>query len=242
MATETPSGVPFIDDNVFLVFDLETTGVDVTSDLPVSYSILTYLGSDLANQLYSVVYPGLDIPAEASAIHGISTDVALKVGSDLRDGLYQVVLSLLRASRDGWYVVGMNVAFDLSMVNFAAKKILGESLIDYGFNAPVIDTLVLDRYLEPYRKGRRNLDALCMRYKVTGGGFHNALEDTKMTFGVLVAMLKEFPSAVDMLEAKSCTDTMKALHEKWLTGYNDYLVRSGKDEIAYHGWPISTQS
>lgn len=239
MTTEAASGIPFIDDNVFLVFDLETTGIDVATDLPVSYSILTYLGANLANQLYSIVYPGVEIPSEAAAIHGISTEVANRVGSELRDGLYQIVLSLLRASRDGWYVVGMNVAFDLSMVNYAAKVILGDSLLDYGFNAPVIDTLVLDRHLEPYRKGRRNLDALCMRYKVESGGFHNALEDTKMTFAVLVAMLGEFPKAVELLDRASCTSTMQGLHEKWLSGYNEYLARSGKDQIAYSGWPFS---
>ena len=241
MTTDTASGVPFIDDNIFLVFDLETTGIDVTNDLPVSYSILTYLGNSLASQLYSLVYPGIDIPSEASAIHGISSEVAERVGSDLRDGLYQIVLSLLRASQSGWYVVGMNVAFDLSMVNFAAKAILGESLIDYGFNAPVIDTLVLDRHLEPYRKGRRNLDALCARYRVESGGFHNALEDTKMTFAVLVAMLREFPKATELLGPSSCTSTMQALHEKWLNGYNDYLIRSGKDPITYNGWPFSSE-
>ncbi|MDA8276949.1 MAG: exonuclease domain-containing protein [Actinomycetota bacterium] len=242
MVVEAASGIPFIDDNVFLVFDLETTGVDVTSDLPVSYSILTYIGNNLANQLYSLVWPGVNIPAEASAIHGISSEDAARVGSDLHDSLYQIVLSLLRASRDGWYVVGMNVAFDLSMVNFAAKAILGESLVDYGFTAPVIDTLVLDRHLEPYRKGRRNLDALCVRYGVASGGFHNALEDTKMTFGVLVSMLEQFPKAIELLDPTTCTTNMEMLHQKWLSGYNEYLVRGGKEAIAFNGWPFSSAS
>lgn len=106
-----------------IFFDTETTGVPRDYKAPVTdtanwprivqISWLVVSGDRrIVRQEDHIVRPvGFVIPAEASAIHGITQEKALRVGEDLR-----TVMDLFaRDLRDDICVVGHNVSFDINV-------------------------------------------------------------------------------------------------------------------------------
>ena len=231
-------GLDWISNNTFLVFDLETTGIDVTTDLPVSYAIMTMNQNSCIFEGYSLVNPGVEIPQEASRIHGISTERARESGLDLQVAIKLIVDALLRASNLGWFVVGMNVSFDLSIIDARARAIYGVGLNELGFNAPVLDILILDRHFDPYRSGRRTLEALCNFYGVAKGTLHNALEDCKVTYKVLGALVGKYRQITE-IAPEALTGVQEEFYQSWVFKYNKWATANHKDEIQVKEWPIS---
>ena len=60
---------------MLIIFDLETTGVDVANDriVQIAYVLLDDSGKAIA-QNCTLVNPQIPIPAEASAVHGITNE------------------------------------------------------------------------------------------------------------------------------------------------------------------------
>lgn len=165
-----------------LAFDTETTGVQVETDRVVTtctawLTPATPLWTqDITSQLLAVE---IDIPAEAEAVHGISTKFARDNGVPPAEALDIVAADLARAMLAKIPVVGSNLAYDLTILDRELRRHdlptvderLGRDL------APVIDILVLDKYLDPYRKGSRKLVDLCRHYGVRIEGAHDSTGD-----------------------------------------------------------------
>ncbi len=150
-----------------LCFDLETTGVDRFSDVPVSLALLRLRGGVVFERTVALVDPGRPIPEEATAVHGITTDEARRNGLALHAATELVAGALVDASRRGVPVVGVKLDYDLTMVDVLCRALDGRGLPDRGWSGPVLDALVLDRHVDRYRKGRRTLVDLCELYGVT---------------------------------------------------------------------------
>jgi DNA polymerase-3 subunit epsilon len=118
----------------FLFFDTETTGVPKNYKAPASdlnnWPRLVQLGFLLYDQNkkliasgdYIIKPNGFTIPKEASKVHGITTERALKEGKDLRTVLNDILGHIIKAD----YLIAHNMAFD--------EKILGAELIRNGFS------------------------------------------------------------------------------------------------------------
>ncbi|MUH43295.1 MAG: 3'-5' exonuclease, partial [Actinobacteria bacterium] len=64
----------------FVGFDLETTGTDVVSDRIVSAALVEMDSHSVVKQRDWLVDPGIDIPAQSTAVHGISTEQVQRDG------------------------------------------------------------------------------------------------------------------------------------------------------------------
>ncbi|WP_251072922.1 3'-5' exonuclease [Streptomyces sp. ISL-43] len=163
-----------------VAFDLETTGTDIESDRIVTAAVVA-VGPDgqVARERTWLVDPGVPIPEQASAIHGISTDQARAEGMAAAPAIEEITRTLFEALRSGTPLVVMNARYDLTLLDRECRRHgiqpLGERW--RGRPAPVIDPLVLDKHADRYRKGRRNLQALCEHYGVTLDEAHNAGAD-----------------------------------------------------------------
>ncbi len=116
---------------MFLVFDTETTGLPIwsePSDDPKQPHIV-----DLAASLFDptgleveridcIINPGVEIPDEVAAIHGITTEIARDQGIDPADALSQFLGMASRATA----LIGHNVSFDIRMVRILAARVTGE--------------------------------------------------------------------------------------------------------------------
>jgi DNA polymerase-3 subunit epsilon len=154
----------------FLAFDTETSGVDVENDRIVSAAVIA-MANGSADATEWMADPGIDIPAEASAIHGISTEHARTHGRPAVDVIIEIVAALSAAVETGTPIVGHNVVFDLTLTDREVRRHLGITLrAALGADPIVIDTMVLDKVACPFRRrvsetqGARQLRTLAETY------------------------------------------------------------------------------
>lgn len=164
----------------YAVFDCETTGTRPGLDEIVSVAIVRLDTDGVETVRYARrVHPSRPIPAEATAVHGISDeDVAgaprfAEIASELGELLAGAVF------------VAHNALFDLAMVQHA----FGEVGIEYRPPA-VACTLDAFRLLEPLASDHR-LQSICERHSIALDDAHDALNDALATVALLRLLLSE---------------------------------------------------
>ena len=231
MSTKDNFNVPMI------VFDLETTGINPFTDLPVSASLLDFnpvtgeFWDD--TESYFLIDPGCKIPDDAIAIHGITTEMARRDGKPLEVAIGQIYDTIVGSNKP---IVGMNIAYDLTMVDTASQSLLDCRLPEW---IKVIDILVLDRHFVPYRRGSRKLADLAQAYGVEQENAHNAQGDTTTTAKVLSSMIKVYPEITDF-DISELVESQKEWHYDWASSYSDWRQQVGKSPLAEEDfqWPI----
>jgi DNA polymerase-3 subunit epsilon len=104
------------------VFDLETTGVDVTTDRIVTAHVGLLDGSGSVIRARDwLADPGVEIPEGASAIHGITTAHARARGRHAPEVVAEVVEAVRGLLEAGIPVVAYNAPFDFSLLKYEAQ-------------------------------------------------------------------------------------------------------------------------
>jgi len=226
-------------DGELVGFDLETTGTDPEQALPVSFSFVRFSGREPGEVTTSLVDPGCEIPLGAQAVHHISTERARSEGLPLVDALDAILGALLDASTRLVPVVGMNLAYDLTIVDRLSRTYVGPGLYDDGFSAPVLDALVLDRHVDPFRKGSRRLSDLCAHYGVQEGDLHDACADAAMSVRVVLAIADRH-AEVGLVPPDLLTSGQTDWHASWAKSFSAWRVRRGQEPLAPEEmvWPV----
>ncbi|MEU0136257.1 3'-5' exonuclease [Streptomyces sp. NPDC006296] len=174
-----------------LAFDLETTGTDVETDRIVTAAVvrLEADGSVSAERTW-LLDPGVAIPEQASAIHGISTRRAREQGMPAATAVEEITRAVTEGLRSGTPLVVMNARYDLSLLDRECRRHAVESVSERlgGTPSPVIDPLVIDKHVDRYRKGKRALHALCAHYGVRLDDAHDARADALAAARVVRSM------------------------------------------------------
>jgi DNA polymerase-3 subunit epsilon len=156
-------------------FDTETTGVDVENDRIVSAAVHARRGADEAVAEEWLADPGIEIPADATAVHGITTEHAREHGEPARAVVEQIAATLAtEIVNRGALVVGHNVVFDLTLLDRECRRYGLPTLVERLGDSPlhVVDTRVLDQRAVPFRRrvseeqGARQLITLAQFYGV----------------------------------------------------------------------------
>ncbi len=220
-----------------VAFDLETTGVDPFSDAPVSFAFAWRDGAGEVTAETGLVDPGRPIPAGATRVHGI-TDAMVADAPGLATVVPALAERLEAIWRDGGVVVGMNVAYDLTMVDAQLGRLGRARLSERGVGA-VADVLVLDRHLDRYRRGKRTLADLCAHYGVALAGAHSADEDAAASLVLFERLLERYPEIAATPPAR-LTETLAGWHREWLRGFSAYLERRGEGPVeeGRYEWPL----
>jgi DNA polymerase III subunit epsilon len=164
-----------------IVLDTETTGLD-----PYQGHRLVEIGCiELINRIRSgqsfhrYLNPERDVPAEAFAVHGLSTDF-------LRDKpLFADIVEELLAFIGDAPLVAHNALFDFGFLNAELDR-AGRSLVA---RERLVDTLLLARRKHP--AGPNSLDHLCVRYGIDNSHRtkHGALLDAEILAEVYVELI-----------------------------------------------------
>ena len=219
-----------------VAFDLETTGLDKKKDQPVSYA-LVWEGPGGNREEYSIVTPTVPISEDSIAKHGITEEIAA-TGIPLTDALRSIGNALLDARRGGELLIGMNISFDLTILDNQLRSSFGKGLLEKGWNGPVMDVYVIDRLFGAPRSGPRDLEALCSHYGATLANAHNALGDAQATLDLAKIQLARYPRLRDMSPAE-LLHIQRRGHLKWLRNLNDYRIENSSEPIDIpDGWPI----
>ncbi len=176
--------------NVIAVFDTETTGIapETTRIVSAHVSVLNPYGEveDATNWLIDC---GIEIPEQATAVHGITTERMRSEGAPAPDSIYEILTKLQGFLEAGIGVVAYNAAYDFTILDREAKR--------YGFDplsspAPVIDPMIIDKQVDKYRKGKRTLEAAAAHYGVELTDAHDASADAIAAGRVAQAIGKKY--------------------------------------------------
>ncbi len=225
----------------FIGFDLETTGVNSFQDVPVSYGFVERTEGPYGPKSrmdHGYVNPGVPIPTGATAIHGI-TDQMVANALSLEDAVEFLAARLASHWANGDVVAGMNVAYDLTMVDSLCRRLGLASLSDRGDVGAVVDVLVIDRHYDKWRKGGRKLIDLCRHYGVTLGNAHSAAHDAEASLIVLEVIRSRYPE-FDTISVTDLNVALRSWYQEWLSSFSLYLEKKGEAPIApgRYEWPI----
>lgn len=243
----TPSSEPTTlawHDGIAVGFDTETTGVDVATARIVTAAVVARrLGGTSSTQdgiQTWMLDPGIEIPSEATAVHGISTQRAREQGQPAVPGIDAIATSLARHVVAGHPVVAFNAAYDLRLLSAELRRHHLPSVAEraHGATIYVIDPLVLDRALNRYRKGKRTLGALCDLHQVEiAANLHSADADADATLALLEKMLVAHPNLAAM-DLPSLNTFQRDAHQQWARHLNEWRAsKKFVGEPADESWP-----
>lgn len=216
------------------VYDLETTGVETGRDRIVT-AFVGLMGRDgiITERKEWLVNPGVDIPAGAAAIHGISTEHAATHGADPRTSVAEIVGTLRGHLDNGIPISAYNGVFDFSMLYTEALRYNIDPL---GDPEPVIDPLILDKHLDKYRRGSRKLVDTARLYGVELIGAHDAVADATATGRLAWAILAKLPQEINLRDLHA---TMRKRFGEQTTSFQEYQRRRVDPNFtASTDWPV----
>ena len=172
-------------------FDLETTGVNIGTDRIVEISILKVHPNGNKESYTWLVNPEIEIPAEATAVHGITNE---KVVTEPTFNELAAKVSNLIADCD---LAGFNSnRFDIPL--------LAEELMRAGIDFDMDNRKAADVQVIYHKKEKRNLSA---GYQFYCGkeleGAHSAEADTLATYEILNAQVEMYEDLENTLDALS---------------------------------------
>ncbi|WP_460946113.1 exonuclease domain-containing protein [Okibacterium endophyticum] len=218
------------------VFDLETTGIDVTTSRIVSANV-GVLDQDghVTDRLDWLADPGVEIPHQASAVHGISTERARAEGRAAREVVSEILEALRRLFNAGTPVVIYNAPYDLSLLAHEARR---HGLAPLENPSPVIDPLVIDKAVDRYRKGKRTLEAAAAFYGVDLTDAHDAGSDAIAAGRVAQAIARVHGDVLAMDAAQ-----LHRMQVDWCQSqsdsFQDYMRRTRDPAFVASGlWPV----
>ena len=218
------------------VFDLETTGLDLREARIVTACAveIDQDGQIVGPNQEWLADPGIEIPEAASNVHGVTTEIARANGRAAKE----VVSELLETLRDfferGIPVVAFNAPYDFTILHYEALR---HGLDPIHEPKPVIDPMVLDKYVDTYRSGKRTLEVASRIYGVQLQDAHNATADAVAAGRVAQAIARKY--------AEKLPDDVFVLHNSQIewsasqdASYEKFRRGSSPDFTIQRGWPL----
>lgn len=182
-------------------FDIEATGLSITNDRIVQISLLKIFPDQREESKTFTVNPGISIPAEVVAIHGITNEMVKDLGG------FKEVAKEIHDFIGDCDLSGFNLLrFDVPM--------LLEEFIRVGLDFEIDDRAIIDVQAIYHKMEQRTLSAAYKFYcEKDLQNAHDAEADTKATYEVFKAQLnrydglsKDLPGILTFLGASNRVD------------------------------------
>ena len=166
--------------NPLVVFDLETTGTNISQDRIVEMAFVKIMPDESTEEKHRRINPTIPIPQETSLIHGIYDE-------DVKDApTFKQIAKSMAQWLEGCDLSGFNcVGFDVPMIV--------EEFLRANVEFDVENRLIVDAQKIFHMMEKRNLTAAykfyCQKDLVDA---HSALADTKATYEVLLAQVERY--------------------------------------------------
>lgn len=220
-----------------VVFDTETTGLDLREARIVT-ACLAQLDEDgqLVGRAFEwLADPEIDIPEAAASVHGVTTEYAKAHGRKAAEVVAELVAKVREFLDAGVPVVAYNAPYDFTILFHEAVR---HGIDPISAPSPVLDPLVLDKFADQYRKGKRKLEITAEFYGVKLSDAHNATADAIAAGQVL--------QAVALKWAAKFPDSLEAIHNAqvgWSAAQDESFAKFMRQSVnpdfeAKPGWPL----
>lgn len=221
-------------------YDTETTGVNVHSDdTRIVTAAFVLKTPDGLKDIELEMNPGIDIPTGASDVHGITTEKAQGFMPYL-EGLTRMKQFLDWTLYEEIPIVAYNGAYDITLTRVEFERhgipLDWDSLI-------LLDPLVMDRHLDPFRKGGRKLGRVAELYGYDLSNAHNATADVEATLHIIERMLPKFVNKIEEKfgtkpeTAKDFMEIQTVLYMNQMTDLERYFRKSDPNKTINKSWP-----
>jgi DNA polymerase III subunit epsilon len=224
-------------DGPMTAFDIESTGVDTETARIVTASVVTIAGSTPRVRSWLTDVDGEEIPAEATAVHHITTEHARAHGGPAAKVVKEIRDALVQALYEGMPLVIYNAPYDLTLLDRECRRHDIEPLGAARVPLRVIDPLVIDRATS-YRKGSRKLVDVARHHRVTltADDAHTSAGDCLAAARVAWCLAKRTPAGqmgIDQLQAYQ-----REAHSRWAENFEAFKRSKGEDVSIPRFWPI----
>lgn len=169
----------------YVVFDLETTGINPKLDAIIEISAVKVLNRQVTDTFSSLVNPECPIPYGATAVNGITDEMVAK------EPVLEEILPKFMDFIGEHVLVGHNIhSFDMKFL-WNTTELLYEKTVTNDY----IDTLQMARLCLPQLSHHKLVD-IASYYQISTTGAHRALNDCIMNqkcFEQLAEELKKHP-------------------------------------------------
>ncbi|MEV5770129.1 exonuclease domain-containing protein [Streptomyces antimycoticus] len=250
-----------------LAFDTETTGTNVEEDRIVTAAAIGVGRGEPAEPHTWLANPGIDIPEEATAVHGISTEHAHTKGMPAEQTIDSITTVVAGHLNRGVPIVGHNVVYDLTILDRECRRYGLPTLLDRYEDSviwPVIDTRVLDQHVLPFRRrvsetqGARQLITLAQVYgfgwdeEAAHGSEYDALMAARIAYkinAIAHAPQTDRPSFVQRARTQRFNDVagldLEGLHHaqiKWAAeqaaSLQEWFRKKDPAAVVNGSWPL----
>lgn len=153
----------------YVVFDLETTGMNPVSDDIIEISALKVVNRNIVEKFSMLINPGRPIPYQATRVNHITDDM-VKDAPDIAWGIGNFLDFI-----GNHVLVGHNIHnFDLNFVYDAVLHLYGKE-----FQNDYIDTLIMSKKCLPQLTSHKLVD-IAAYFGINTDGAHRALQDCIM--------------------------------------------------------------
>lgn len=243
-----------IADTPMLGFDIESTGISVWDDRIVTMALVYVVDGQVTRKYDYLVNPGIDIPEEATAVHGVTTEHAREHGVPPGEAIDNVVGQIALAMHRGIPVVAANASYDFTMLEVEARRHGAPSLVmrrgSSGKVSPVIDPMVLDKQGNAFRKVKggckcgcgaedKTLAGLCLHYGVTLDDAHTADADALAACLLWPKIIEAWPKKLAGYSVDSLHQAQIGWRAEQCDSLRSYFDRTGVEHDGIPtGWPL----
>lgn len=221
-----------------LTWDTETTGVDTENDRIISCFMRAKDGDKVVFEGDWYIDPGVEVPEEASEVHGMTTEWLRENGrKDVAEAVNDIASRLEEFAKKDYVIAGYNNTYDLGILDAELRRHGRGGLSFHGF-ALFLDPVHFSRKLDKFKKGGHKLIDVAKRngLKIEEERLHAADYDVEVTEKLVPIFLNrawnelkderagltpdEFIVKLQVLQAE--------WNKEWAEGLTDYFAKSGK--------------
>jgi len=218
------------------VFDLETTGLDLKeARIVTACAVAIDAGGQVTGSNKEwLADPGIDIPEAASSVHGVTTEMARSKGRKSSEVVAEILETLRGFFAQGIPVVAYNAPYDFTILHYEALR---NGLEPLSNPQPIIDPMVIDKFVDTYRSGKRTLQVAASIYGVQLADAHNATADAIAAGKVAQAIARKYSSKLppDVLELHNAQIGWSLAQDD---SYENFRRKSSPEFSVVRGWPL----
>lgn len=222
-----------------VVFDTETTGLDLVKSRIVTACVAELdENGELASPAQEwLADPGIAIPEVATSVHGVTTEFARSAGRPANEVVAEIVAALRGYLERGIPIVAYNAPYDFTILRSEALR-HGIEPLDPTL---VLDPLVIDKFADQYRKGKRRLELTAEFYKVPLTDAHNATADAVAAGRVLQAVARAHAAKL-----RYTLEELQAKQAEWeaaqSASFAIFMRKSVRPDFEEDpGWPLKSR-